>query len=72
MACHVTGAAQAPKTGDTEAWTPRAEKGLDALVETVLKGKGAMPPNGGNPALTEAEIRRGVVYLLEQAGLGPG
>ncbi len=45
-ACHATGAAGAPKTGDADAWAPRLEKGSDALVASVTNGMGAMPPKG--------------------------
>ena len=43
FACHLTGVAQAPKTGDMEAWAPRAATGFDTLYKTVINGKGAMP-----------------------------
>ena len=44
--CHQSGAANAPKTGDAEAWKPRLEKGMDALVASVNTGLNAMPPKG--------------------------
>ena len=46
VACHSTGAANAPKTHDVAAWEPRLAKGMDALVESTTKGMGAMPPRG--------------------------
>src|ERR1043165_2077648 len=48
VACHGSGVAGAPKFGDKAAWGPRIAKGNDALYQTALKGKGAMPPKGGN------------------------
>lgn len=45
-ACHGTGAAGAPKTGDEADWAPRMEKGMDILVAAVTDGMGAMPPKG--------------------------
>ena len=39
-----TGMAGAPKLGDAAAWAPRIKTGTDSLVQSVLKGKGAMPP----------------------------
>src|SRR3954452_15952269 len=45
--CHATGAAGSPKAGDAAAWGPRIAKGFDALVQSALKGKGAMPPQSG-------------------------
>ena len=72
MACHVTGAANAPKLGDKAAWEPRVSQGMPAMVANVLKGKGAMPPKGGNPALTEAEIQSAVKFMLEKTGVSAG
>jgi cytochrome c5 len=46
VVCHDTGAGGAPKTGDAVAWAPRLAKGMDALVASVTKGMGAMPPKG--------------------------
>ncbi len=67
-ACHDTGAAGAPKKGDQTAWAPRIATGLEALVKSAVGGKNAMPPKGGNAALTEEEITRTVVYLANQGG----
>lgn len=67
MACHATGAANAPKLGDKAAWAPRLKAGNDALVAAVLKGKGAMPPKGGAAALSDAEIKAAVDYLVAQS-----
>jgi cytochrome c5 len=67
-ACHQTGVANAPKFGDTAAWAPRIKTGIDALNASSLKGKGAMPPRGGNPNLSELEITRAVVYMANAAG----
>lgn len=44
--CHATGVAGAPRTGDTDAWVPRLEQGMDTLVTHVEKGYQAMPPRG--------------------------
>ena len=41
-ACHATGAAGAPKFGDAAAWGPRIKTGFDALMNSALKGKGAI------------------------------
>jgi len=64
-ACHATGAAGAPKSGDKAAWAPRLKKGEDALVASVIKGLGIMPPRGGNPTLTDAQIRAAVAYQIK-------
>lgn len=67
-ACHQAGVANAPKMGDSAAWAPRIKQGLPALVASVVKGKGAMPPKGGDPSLTEEEAVRAVAYMANQAG----
>jgi cytochrome c5 len=67
MACHATGAAGAPKTGDKAAWKARIATGMEALVTNAIKGKGAMPPKGGRPNLTDAEIKSTVAYMVDES-----
>ena len=64
-ACHAVGAAGAPKSGDKAAWAARIKKGEDALVASAIKGIGNMPPKGGNPSLTDAQIRAAVAYQIK-------
>jgi cytochrome c5 len=64
VACHASGVANAPKLGDKAAWGPRVATGKDALVKSVLAGKGAMPPKAGNANLAEDDIKAAVDYLL--------
>jgi cytochrome c5 len=66
-ACHATGVANAPKLGDKAAWAPRIKQGLDTLVASASKGKGAMPPKGGNAALSDAELRAAVEFMVAQS-----
>ncbi len=68
LACHSTGVAGAPKVGDSAAWQPRLAKGLDALAESAIAGKGAMPPKGGSSYSAE-QIRAVVEYMLAESGL---
>lgn len=63
-ACHAAGVAGAPKTGDKAAWAARTKQGGDALYSAVIKGKGAMPPKGGNATLSDGEIKAAVDYLV--------
>ena len=69
FACHQTGVAEAPPTGDTEAWALRAAAGFEALFRSVVNGKGAMPPRAGFPHLTDDELRAGTRYLLATANV---
>ncbi|CAN5211818.1 hypothetical protein BH10PSE17_BH10PSE17_26400 [soil metagenome] len=64
VACHGAGVAGAPKFGEKAAWEPRIATGIDALVASVLHGKGAMPPKGGSNA-SEDEIRLAVKYMTD-------
>ena len=66
-ACHATGAAGAPKLADAAAWGPRVKAGFDALLNSALKGKGAMGPQGGGDH-SDFEIARAVVYMANQGG----
>jgi cytochrome c5 len=65
--CHGAGVAGAPKFGDKAAWAPRIATGLDTLVKTAIAGKGAMPAKGGNNALSDAEVRAAVEYMVSAA-----
>ncbi len=67
-ACHATGAANAPKFGDKSRWAPLLKKGQKLLVETAIKGVGAMPPRGGGADLSDLEVERAVVYVANAAG----
>lgn len=66
-ACHATGVAGAPKLGDKAAWAPRIKQGEDTLVQSALKGKNAMPPKGGNTALSDADVRAAVEFMVSQS-----
>lgn len=66
-ACHATGAAGAPKLGDKAAWKKLLTEGLNELTEDAIRGKGAMPARGGNPKLSDTEVRAAVAYLMESS-----
>lgn len=66
-ACHTAGVAGAPKIGDNAAWAPRLAQGFEALVNSALKGKGAMGPQGGGD-FSDFEISRAVAHMANQSG----
>lgn len=66
VACHATGAANAPKFGDKAAWAPRIQQGMPALIQSALKGKGAMPAKGGSTA-SDAQVQAAVEYMVNAA-----
>src|ERR1044071_727232 len=67
-ACHQAGVAGAPKIGDKAAWAPRIKPGLKDMVSIASKGKGAMPPRGGDASLTDQELTRAVIFMANQSG----
>ena len=66
FACHDVGVAGAPKLGDKALWDPRIATGKDALYNSALHGKNAMPPKGGNAALSDADVKAAVDYMVGQ------
>ena len=66
-ACHDAGAAGAPKFAVAAAWSARLGQGLDGLVNSALKGKGAMAAQGGGD-YEDLEIGRALVYMANKSG----
>jgi len=66
-ACHATGAAGAPITGDSAAWAERIAKGIDTLTSNAINGINAMPAKGGNASLSDDNIRDIVEYMIEES-----
>jgi len=66
--CHNAGVAGAPKAGDKAALTARLNASKkEGLYASVIKGKGAMPPKGGNASLSDDAVKAAVDYLLATA-----
>lgn len=68
-ACHTSDFAGAPEVTDREAWAPRLQQGMEVLYEHALKGlhgeKGTeMPPRGGNPSLSDEQVKSAVDYMV--------
>ena len=63
-------AAMIPQTGDSVAWSPRIEKGVDVLYANAINGytgeMGMMPAKGGNPALSDDEVKAAVDYIISE------
>lgn len=66
-ACHATGIAGAPIIGDRDAWSARISAGQDTLLQSALRGKGGMPPKGGNPGLSDEQVRAAMEYMIAQS-----
>ncbi len=69
MSCHATGAAGAPKLGDKAAWAPRIKKGMDALLQSSIKGipGTAMMPKGMCAACSNDDLKAAVEYMVSQS-----
>ena len=66
-ACHAAGISGAPIFGNADAWGPRLGQGFEALVQSVLHGKGAMSAQSGGQ-FTDFEISRAVAYVANAGG----
>ncbi len=71
VACHGAGIAGAPKVEDKDQWAKRITKGVDTLYASAVNGMqtsaGVMPAKGGNPALSNAEVRAAVDYMVARS-----
>lgn len=70
--CHTAGIAGAPKLGNKAMWAPRIAQGLDTLVKHAIEGYHGpdgnyMPAKGGNPALTDEQVKAAVTWIVGQA-----
>lgn len=71
FACHGSGVAGAPKTGDTAAWESRIAKGMDTLEDHAINGfqgdAGMMPAKGGRSDLSDEEVIAALEYMVDQS-----
>ncbi|MGD9582315.1 MAG: cytochrome c5 family protein [Lysobacterales bacterium] len=67
-ACHASGAAGAPSLNKAQ-WAVRQQQGFDLLVRHAIDGyqgsAGIMPARGGNPALSDEQIKATVRWMLD-------
>jgi cytochrome c5 len=68
-ACHGAGVLGAPKIGDKGEWGKRKAAGFDALLASSKNGKNQMPPRGGDPSLSDDELKDAIQHMLKQSGL---
>ena len=72
VACHGSGIPNIPQLGAAAAWAPRIEQGIDILYEHAIvgyMGKSGMPmpAKGGNPALSDEEVKAAVDYIVSSS-----
>jgi cytochrome c5 len=68
ISCHASGKDGAPKIGDTAAWAARAGQGLTALTNHAITGIRKMPAHGGTAGVSDAELQRAIVYMVNNSG----
>ncbi|VAW44989.1 hypothetical protein MNBD_GAMMA04-2236 [hydrothermal vent metagenome] len=71
FACHDQGVFGAPKLGDVLDWTDRISRGKSILNYNAIEGyagsKGFMPPRGGDPTLSDMEVKEAVQYMIDKS-----
>lgn len=71
FACHGTGAAGAPKSGDKPAWSARIAQGNAKLYSNAIGGfqgsTGVMPAKGGRADLSDDAVKAAVDYMVSQS-----
>lgn len=69
VACHASGAAGAPKIGDSAAWAPRIAKGMAALYNSAINGVPgtAMMAKGTCASCSEEELKAATDYMVSQS-----
>jgi len=66
IACHGQGLNGAPILGNKKMWGKRLLQGEDVLVSHAINGfaMDMMPAKGGNPDLSDEDVRNAVRYML--------
>ena len=71
IACHGAGVAGAPMVGNAATWADRIAAGNDSLYANAIDGlvgsSGVMPAKGGNPTLSDAEVKAAVDHMVSQS-----
>jgi c(7)-type cytochrome triheme protein len=62
--CHSIGLLGAPKLGSASDWKPRLDKGISKVYSNAINGVNSMPARGGNPKLTDADMKAAVDYMI--------
>ena len=69
--CHTAGVGGAPKLDAAGIGARLAQQGIDELVTKAIEGftgtAGVMPAKGGNPALTDEQVKAAVEFMASQS-----
>ena len=41
---------------------------METLMKNAVNGKGSMPPRGGDGSLSDADLKKAIVYMLKESG----
>lgn len=63
--CHANGFNGAPRLVPSD-WPNYEQVGVEPYTVMAIQGVGIMPPRGGQPDLTDEQVRRAVEYILDQ------
>ncbi|MEJ2058970.1 MAG: c-type cytochrome [Gammaproteobacteria bacterium] len=69
--CHGAGVLGAPKIGSHSLWAPHYAKGIATLLDHAEHGFKNMPARGGDPSLSNQELKNAILYMLGQSGFHP-
>lgn len=69
LACHASGVAGAPRSGESGGWAALADEGQAAVTAHGWVGIRGMPPKGGRADLTLEEFARATAWMARSAGL---
>ena len=61
--CHAYGTANAPRTGDSNAWAERKAQGIDVLLEHTVNGYGSMPARGMCYDCSDDQLRALILFM---------
>lgn len=72
VSCHGTGLPGIPQLGDVPEWQQRAADGMALVYEHAIKGYTGesgmtMPPKGGDPSLSDEQVKAAVDYIMESS-----
>ncbi|WLH38099.1 c-type cytochrome [Pseudomonas sp. FP2196] len=64
--CHANPAANAPLTGDRQAWAPRIQQGTDTLLDHAINGYNGMPPMGQCVECSQEQFLQLIGFMADQ------
>ncbi|MEJ2480285.1 MAG: c-type cytochrome [Acidihalobacter sp.] len=67
ISCHGSGVLGAPLIDSHAQWVARVGQGFDALLRHTVEGFKNMPPRGGDPSLSDGELKHAIAYMLDRA-----